>query len=135
MTTQKNFKPISSESMGAYKKEVQNIVKETVGRALEFKEECEQHGDKAEQLIAMGLQFTTNMLEAIMASGNVALMEDQLSWAMDRLPHDGVAHKHMIHRLEILSEVANEKLPADNSAEIVPYIKHMVARSEELSKQ
>ncbi|MFA6448112.1 MAG: hypothetical protein WCX65_01470 [bacterium] len=120
--------PITAGALEAFRAASAVIIRETVRRSMEFSAEVEHHGAQAEQLITIGLQFTTRMLEAVMVSGQVSLLEDQMEWALERLPHDGVQAAHMANRLEIYAKVVGETLSQDQAAEIVPYFKWMIAR-------
>lgn len=57
---------------------------------MKNKNDIVQHGDEAEKLLKIGMEYITKMLESAMSLGEISLLKDQLSWACDRLPHDGV---------------------------------------------
>jgi hypothetical protein len=103
-----------------------------VARSLERHAEVSQHGEQAERLITAGIEFTTQTLEAVLQLGDPTLMEFQLTWARDRLPHDGVAPAHLLARLRIYAQVVAEMLTAEQAREVNPYLNWMIERQQEL---
>jgi len=95
-------------------------------------DEIAHHGQEAQQLISSGIRFTTKMLTTAMATGEISLLEDQLTWAKDRLRHEGVKPEHLLHRLQIYSDVVQEILPEYQAQEINQFIKWMIQRQQEL---
>jgi hypothetical protein len=75
------------------------------------------------------------MLDTAMTTGEIALLEDQLTWAMDRLPHEGVKPECTLHRLQIYVDVVQEILPDHQAEEINQFIKWMIQRQQELMNQ
>lgn len=126
---------VSAEALAAFRAASQSIVDRVVVRSLANQDEVVQHGEAAGPLITSGIRFTTQMLEAAMAVGEVALLEDQLAWATDRLPHDGVSSEHVLHRFRIYGEVVQELLPAKYWAEIMPFVDWLIARQQEIMRQ
>lgn len=119
--------PISDEALDAFKEAHDDIVGETVRRSMLIREHVAHHEDQASRLIASGLNFTVNMLEAAMISGRIELLEDQMKWAMERLPHDGVLPEHIAKRLELMADVIKEKLDPGHSSQIAPYLEWMIS--------
>ena len=72
---------------------------------------------------------------ALTTTRQVSLLEDQLTWAMERLPHDGVVPAHILNRLRIYREVVGETLPERHANEIEPYLTWMIARQKELLEE
>lgn len=124
--------PVSAATLAAFRSASPAIIAQVVARSLAQENKVTHHGENAEQLITAGIQFTSRMLEAALAVGEVALLEDQLTWAMDRLPHDDVAPEHVLNRFRIYREVVQERLPAEQAAEIIPYVDWMITRQQEL---
>ena len=135
MEGRNSVSPITPEAMSAFQDNRQAIVREVVARSMAHENEVVQHGDEAERLIGSGIEFTTRMLEAAMAIGEVSLLEDQLVWAMDRLPHDRVAPEHVLHRFQIYAEVVRDLMPAEYAAEVTRFIEWMLARQQELTQE
>ncbi|NYB52314.1 MAG: hypothetical protein HVN35_07150 [Methanobacteriaceae archaeon] len=130
-----NLPPVSAEALEAFQAASDDIIKETVKRSLEREDEVIHHGDDAGELITSGITFTTQMLEAAMSMGEIPLLEDELQWAKDRLPHDGVELEHVKVRLQIYRNVVSEKIPAEHSQEINQFIDWMINRQEEIISQ
>ena len=123
---------VSAEALTAFREEKEAITQEVAARSLARREEVAHHGEEAESLITSGIEFTTRMLETAMTMGEVALLDDQLTWAMDRLPHDGVSPEHVLERFRIYRQVVEECLPAAHAAEVVRFLEWMIARQQEL---
>jgi hypothetical protein len=126
------YQPVSPATLAAFHNASRSIIEETVARALKRRVEVVQHGDQAEQLISSGMEFTTRMLEAALMTGEIPILEDELLWAKDRLPHDGVALEHILSRLIIYREVIAEKLPEESAREVNRFIDWMITRQQEL---
>ena len=75
----------------------------------------------------------TKMLEAALLTGEIPLLEDVLTWAKDRLPHDGVTPEHVYHRFQIYREVIVDLLPDEFASEVIPYLDWMMTRQRELN--
>lgn len=118
--------PASEEALKAFHNASQEIIKKVVSESLANKEDVAHHGDEAERIITSGLQFTTSILESAMRVGEASLLKDQIEWAGDRLPHDGVSMAHVARRMNILIEVVKEVLPSRYADEIIPYIQWML---------
>lgn len=127
--------PISPEALESFQENRNIIIKETVSRSLKRDHEVDHHGEKAPELLTTGLEFTTKMLEAAMSMGEVALLEDELKWAQDRLPHDGVQMEHVLNRFKIYREVINETLPSGYANEINTFIDWMISYLQDLMGQ
>ena len=124
---------VSQEAIGAFRSETFRILEQTVSRSLARKEQVVQHGAEAPRLITSGIEFTVRMLDAAIAAGESALLEDELQWALDRLPHDGVSLEHMLSRFALLREVVKERLPVAPAAEVGAAIEWMERRLREIA--
>lgn len=122
--------PVSQGALRAFEAARQSIVDQVVLRSLQRPEETAQHGDEAKELITSGIEFTTRMLENTMPTGQTALLEDQLAWALDRLPHDGVAPEHLLSRFGIYDQVIAEHLESKDAQQINRYLVWMIDRLE-----
>jgi hypothetical protein len=125
-----DYQAVSTEALVAFRAATAEIIKETVAQAMICKADIKQHGDQAERLITSGFEFTTRMLDTAMSMGAISLLEDELSWAKDRLPHDGVSMQHLLNRLTIFRKIVLNKLPPREGSEVVRYIDWMIARLE-----
>jgi hypothetical protein len=63
------------------------------------------------------------------------MLEHQLQWAWDRLPHDGVQHAHLVSRFQIIAQVINSDLPSQNAQEIDPFVQWMIERQNQLIQE
>jgi hypothetical protein len=118
--------------LAAYRAATPTIIEETVARAVTRRHEVAHHGDRAAALIRTGMEFTTRMMGTAMAMGETSLLEDQLTWARDRLPHDGVEREHILSRFQIFRDVVQETLEPEHAAEVVPFIEWMMARQADI---
>jgi hypothetical protein len=123
---------VSAQALAAFRENKEAINREVVARSLARTEETAHHGAEAERLITSGIEFTTRMLDSAMAVGEIALLEDQLTWAMERLPHDGVVPRFVLNRLEIYREVVEACLPAPYASEVGRVVGWMTDRQQEL---
>ena len=135
MPTEGSIPAVSAETLAAFRENQETVIEKVTERSLAREHEVAHHGDDAERLIKSGLTFTTRMLDAAMAVGEVSLLEDQMTWAMERLPHDGVVPQHILNRLRIYREVVREMLPERHASEIEPYVTWMINRLEELLEE
>ncbi len=135
MPAERPIPPVNADTLAAFREKQETIIRQVAERSLARQQEVAHHGDEAEQRITSGLVFTSRMLDAAMAVGELSLLEDQLTWAMDRLPHDGVVPEHVLHRLRIYREVVRETLAERHASEIESYLTWMIARQEELLQE
>jgi hypothetical protein len=132
MSSQNDLPAISKEALVAFRVAALEIIKETVAQALFYADDVAQHGDQAESLIEAGLEFTTRMLDSAMCVGGTVLLEDELLWAKDRLPHDGVSMQQVSKRLKIYRQIMLKKLTPKDGIEVARYIDWMLAKLETL---
>ncbi|MGB9201863.1 hypothetical protein, partial [Methanobacterium sp.] len=122
----------SKEAMVAFNEASPKIIKETVICSLEREDEVVQYGNDAQNILTTGLKFTTQMLESAMYIGEIPILEDQLLWAKDKLPADGVEMEHILVRLRIYREIIIEILSNEHANEIIPFVDWMIERQNEL---
>jgi hypothetical protein len=127
--------PISKEALAAFREEKSAITQEVAARSLSREDEVAHHGEEAGRLVTSGIEFTTRMLEAAMTVGEITLLDDQLTWAMERLPHDGVSPQYVLNRFRIYRQVVEDVLPKPHASEITPFLDWMIARQRELIGQ
>ncbi len=123
---------ISEDALNAFRENQETIIDDTVERALAKREDVEHHGPDAERVIRAGLEYTSRMLDAVLTTGEAALMEQQLRWAQSRLPHDGVQPEHILSRLRIYRAVVQEVLPEKHAGEITRVLDWMIERHQEI---
>jgi hypothetical protein len=130
MSSQNDLPAVSKEALISFRAATPEIIKETVARSLLHKKDIAHHGQQAERLITSGLEFTTSMLDSAMSAGVTELLMDQVLWAKDRLPFDGVSVLHIISRLNILRSVIIAKLAPEEGAEVVRFVDWMIVKFE-----
>jgi MerR family transcriptional regulator, light-induced transcriptional regulator len=130
-----DFPLVSKDALAGFREASARIVASTVDRSLARTDEIAGHGSDARRLITAGIEFTVRMLDAALASGEGALMEDELSWALDRLPHDGVAPEHILGRFQVLREVISAELSRPQAEQIVRAVDWMSQRLRELGAE
>lgn len=81
----------------------------------EVPHEAAPYGDQAERILSAGLEFAPRMLETAMQPHEPRLLDQQLDWAYERLPHDGVVPEHILSRFQIYAEVVGALLPAPHA--------------------
>lgn len=130
---QQALKPISEETARKLLAAIDEITNETVSRSMKYKDEIEQHGEKAFELLKNGMYFTFKMLFAAMQTGETGLLDDQAEWALSRLPHDNVRPVNIIKRLERMKTVVAEKMSREHTQEISPYIDYLIQKMSRIS--
>ncbi len=131
----KELPPISPGALVSFQDNSDTIIKETVSRSLKRDHEVEHHGENAQELLTTGMEFTTKMLEAAMSLGEIALLEDELLWAQDRLPNDGVQMEHVLNRFKIFGDVIKETMPSEYVNEIMAFIDWMINYQQALMEE
>jgi len=132
MAEESNTAAVSREALEALASARGRIIDRVVERSLARTEHVAHLGDDAERVIRAGIEMTTRMIESTLSVGSMALLDDQLAWAMSRLPHDGVPPEHIVPRLRTYREAVNEFLAGGHAAEITPVIDWLIARLQEL---
>jgi hypothetical protein len=119
---------VSGAALEAFRAAAPRLLADTAARALAVTEDVAQHGADARRLVTMGLEFTLRALDAAMADGRAELAEDELRWALVRLPHDAVSMEQVLSRFRLLRELVDESLPSAPAAEIAAVIAWFEAR-------
>ena len=119
--------PVSPETLAAFETQRTAIVQATVVRCLANPQDVAQHGDQAERLLTAGLDFTTQAIGVAMRVQSGELLDQQLQWGNERLPHDGVAPTHLLSRLQILAAVIDELLSPAHAQVVNQYVQRMIA--------
>ncbi len=99
---------------------------------MEKSEDISQHGDKAYDILCYGINMTTKILDTAMSVHEPSILDDQLKWANDRLPIDGVKPEHIYDRIRIYISVINELLPTVYAVQITNFLEWMLIRQKEL---
>ena len=125
---------VSAEAQAAFKKNHAKIIELTVANLLAEPGQFDHFGDQAESTLTAGLEFTSSSLETCMLINDASLLIEQLRWAKDRLPHDGISMNRMTESLKVYCDVINKMLPAPFATKIVGLIKNMISAQIEMMK-
>jgi hypothetical protein len=123
---------VNVNTLNNFKHKSNVIVKEVVDRSMKYKDDVRQHGNRAEEVITEGIKMTTEMLFNAMSVNDVGVLDDQLQWAIKRLPVDGVSPEQVYKRFNIYLEVVNELFVQSQAKEISQFIEWMIKRQKEL---
>ena len=123
---------ITPEAQAAFKKQHTKLIEALVTRLLAEPGEFDHLGDQAESTLAAGFEFTASNLEVCMQVNDASLLIDQLRWANDRLPHDGIQMDRMTKNLRVYCDVISELLPAPYSIEIAGLIHNLISAQQEI---
>ena len=122
---------VSPATVAVFAAERSRIIEMTVARSLE-RTEVAQHGQDAERLLTIGLDFTTQAIMIAMQLVNPALLDQQLQWGNTRLPHDGVSAEQLLQRFQILAEVITETLASLDAQAVNSYVNRLIQREAAL---
>jgi hypothetical protein len=126
---------ISQQAQAEFKKNRLKMNELSVTRLLAEPGAFDHLGDQAESVLKSGFEFTSSTLEACMLVNEASLFIDQLRWAKDRLPHDGISMQRMGKNLEVYCEVISETLPPSYAAEIVHLIQQLMTAQQEIANE
>ena len=126
---------ISNEAQLSFKQNHTKIIDTLVARLLAEPGQFDHLGDQAESILKTGFEFTSSSLEACMQVNDASLLVDQLRWAKDRLPYDGIEMERMTKNLQVYCEVISEILPENYSSSIVAIIQNMISIQKEIIKE
>lgn len=126
--TRSPFPTPSAATRTAFRTHADQIIDRTVERSLAYPEEVQHHGDEAATLLKIGLTFTTDMLITLMETQAEELVDDQLQWALRRLPLDGVQPQHVLHRFELYREAVAEIMPEPHQSEVAAVVTWLIEK-------
>lgn len=127
-----NIPEVSVDALLTFRKLTPDLIKEVVKRSMERKDEVFHHGDKQLEILTYGIDMTTKMLDNAMAIHEPALLDEQLKWAIVRLPIDGVKPEHIYNRFQIYIDVVDELMPVNYAKEVNNFVSWMLKRQKEL---
>jgi hypothetical protein len=133
VTIQKGIPAISSQALRAFRAATPELIKETVSRSLKSAADIKPPGEQAENTLTAGMGFTLRMMDSAMAVGEISLLEDELGWAKEHLPHEGVTLGQVSTRFRLLKSVVLDQLTPSDSQEVVRYIDWMIAKLVEMT--
>lgn len=122
--------PVNSQTLASFREYAPRLIEAMIVR--EFGTE-RLGGRKAEaDMVAAGMGFVIKMLDAAMEIGDVTILEDQLVWAAERLPHDGVSSGDVLQRFENFEQVLKAMLEPEHAQAIVLYVQWMIDRQRDI---
>ena len=124
--------PLVTEALAAFRQQHAQIVRRVVGRLLAEPGRFAHLGERAEKILTAGIEFTTRDLETAMQVEAPVLLDEQLDWAHDRLPHDGIDPQRLLENLQIYAEVVAEVLPPAHAEQVNQYVQGMIAKQRKL---
>ncbi len=127
-----NIPEVSIDALNCFRKLSSDIINEVVERLIHVEKDVSHHGDKKYEILTSGINMTTQMLDNAMAIHEPALLDEQLKWAIVRLPNDGVRPEHIYNMFKIYIDVVNNLLPENFADEVNNFVKWMLKRQKEL---
>jgi len=121
---------ISKEAQKEFKQNKQRIIDSLVERLLAEPGAFDHLGEQAENTLRAGFEFTSSSLEACMQINDMSLLANQLSWAKDRLPHDGISMDRMQKNIQEYCRVISEVIPQPYAVEIVNVVQKYLLPSK-----
>jgi len=109
---------VTPSALNSFRAAHDQILTETARRSAARPGAGDQPDPVSIETIKAGLQFTLRMLDAAMATDSVEILDDQLHWARNRLPHDNVSPALVLAEFELLAEVIEQCLEPEHAAEI-----------------
>jgi hypothetical protein len=126
-------KPVSSEILEEFVERKDELIKHTIANWVKNSEAGEAQTKELSEKYQAGLVFTLDMLTTAMELGDLDLLEDQIKWALIRLPHDGISHNDLIENLVLLKKEFEEFISQENLDPIVFYLDWMIEKIKNYS--
>ena len=120
---------VSVAAQAAFRKNHSQIIDSSVAKLLAEPGAYDHLGEQAEQILRAGFEFTSSSIEACLQVNNLSLLIDQLRWAQDRLPHDGIRMDQMAHSLVVYCQVIREYLAQNQADEIISVVHTIIPNS------
>jgi hypothetical protein len=124
----------TAAALAEFRKEKDDLVAETISRRMESNAEFEHLGGKANDIMVAGFGFLNRMLETVLEFDEFAIMEHQLEWSENRLPHDGVSGLMLLNNLRAYRQVVEERLSPTGGREVMRVLDRIVARLEDSNR-
>jgi hypothetical protein len=121
---------ISKEAILEFNEKKDQIVKKVVERIITLDNIPQEEIQKYKIKITAGILFVFEQLTPAMMFSDQALLEDQMDWAMVRLPYDGIDKEQVSRNFRIMIEVMLELMSEENAEQVSNYLKWMIARIE-----
>lgn len=121
----------TAAALEEFRKEKDDLVAEIISRRMESNAEFEHLGGKANDIMVAGFGFLNRMLETVLEFDEFAIMEHQLEWSENRLPHDGVSVPMLLNNIRAYRQVVEEDLSPAGGREVLRVFDRIVARLED----
>ena len=128
MNTESINTPVSSEVLKEFGEKKDEIMKQTLVSWINKSEMQGLEINDISEKYRAGLVFTLDMLATAMMLNDPNLLEDQINWAVIRLPHDGISRTEMIENLLILREEVKSIMSMVNQKPVVVYLDWMIEK-------
>ena len=130
-----NSLTISNEALNLFRDMKDDIVRKSVKISMNESGSEDLLGDDAFDVLFNGIGITVDMVDNAMGISDISILEDQLNWAISRLPLDGINPGYIRDRLIVISGVIKEIMPEKISHEINAYFEWMIKKLEELPNE
>ena len=128
MNTESINTPVSSEVLKEFGGKKDEIMKQTLVSWINKSEMQGLEINDISEKYRAGLVFTLDMLATAMMLNDPNLLEDQINWAVIRLPHDGISRTEMIENLLILRGEVKSIMSMVNQKPVVVYLDWMIEK-------
>lgn len=85
-------------------------------------------------LIEPGFTLTIRMVEAALAAGTPTLLDEQVNWAYEHQPYEGVSAARTLVGLEHLAATTRDLIPPPEGEVAGLYFDHLIARMQQLQR-
>lgn len=126
---------VSAAAVASFQENRTKINELVVRRLLEEDREFDHLGDRAAQVLATGFEFTSAGIETCLKINDASLLVDQLQWARDRLPHDGISMPRMTENMKVYHQVILEVIPAPQNTEIAAFVQDIISAHQQIMEE
>ena len=84
------------------------------------------------EVLRAGMEFTVSSFRNAMNLGELTILENQINWGMDRLPHDGVKPTNVYQNFQLMADAVDELLSPESAQQIRAYVDWCVAKIKEM---
>ena len=125
---------VTAVALAEFRDKKDDLVAKTISRLIESRTDYQHFGDKAEDIMTAGFGFLNQMLETTLEFDETAILEHQLEWSMNRLPHDGVPVSMLLNNIRVYRLVVEENLSPESAGVVGRVLGWMLDRLEELNR-
>ncbi len=84
------------------------------------------------KVLDAGLDFILKGFASAMEMGELNILNYQIDWGMQRLPHDGVTPMNVLHTFRLVGEVVDELLQPAHARQVRAYVDWSVTKIESM---